>query len=423
VLIAVMITWMARGLLLALEAVLALPLLYLAVLSVAALAGARRRAAELPTAELPTAETPRIALLVPAHDEAAVIAALLASVGALEYPVARRDVYVIADNCTDATAQLAREAGVPGVRVCERHDLDLRGKGYALRWQLQALEEAGERYDGYLVVDADSRLSPNFLRAMAAGLARGADAQQGQYRVQNDAASWVAGLRAIAFALFNHVRPLGREALGLSVGLKGNGMCLSRRVIERQGWDSYSLAEDAEHHLALVAAGVRVRYVPRAVVTSAMPTDLRQASSQQQRWERGRLVLARAYAAPLLRGAWRMRDLAHLDAIAEVCLPPLSVLAGALALVLGLALVLRWAPGIAIAAGLVGLLALHGLAGVSLARLTPRAYLALAYAPLYALWKIGVYLRAAVQRGATIWVRTPRVAAAPADPAPHLTER
>jgi 1,2-diacylglycerol 3-beta-glucosyltransferase len=403
--------WFGRGLLLALEGMLALPLLYLAVLSLAALVGARRRAAPSP----PLAQVPRIALLVPAHDEAEVIGALLASVAALEYPQARRDVYVIADNCTDATARLAREAGVPGVRVTERHDLVRRGKGHALRWQLEALERAGERYAGYLIVDADSQLSPNFLRVMAAGLVRGADAQQGQYRVQNEDASWVAGLRAIAFALFNHLRPAGRSALGLSAGLKGNGMCFSRRVIEREGWGSYSLAEDAEHHLALVAAGVRVRYVPDAIVTSAMPVDLRQAETQQHRWERGRLVLARAYAAPLLSAALRERDPARLDAIAEVCLPPLSVLVGALALVIVLALALGWAPGLAIAAALAGLLALHGLAGMALAHLTPRAYLSLAYAPVYVVWKIGVYLRAAVQRGASLWVRTPRVAAAPGE--------
>jgi cellulose synthase/poly-beta-1,6-N-acetylglucosamine synthase-like glycosyltransferase len=219
------------------------------------------------------------------------------------------------------------------------------------------------------------------------------------------------------------LRPLGRSALGLSVGLKGNGMCFSRRVIERFGWGSYSLAEDAEHHLALVAANVRVRYMPEAIVTSAMPTSLRQARSQQQRWERGRLVLARAYAGPLLRGARRERDLAQLDAIAEVCLPPLSVLAGALALVSALALALRWTPGLVIAAVLVGVLALHGVAGMALARLTPRAYLSLAYAPIYVLWKIGVYLRAAAQKGATVWVRTPRVAAAPAEPSTPGTDR
>jgi 1,2-diacylglycerol 3-beta-glucosyltransferase len=419
VLISVMIAWVARGVLLVLEGALTLPLLYLAALSAAALARARRREAPLPA----LAEEPRIALLVPAHDEAAVIGGLLASVAALEYSVARRDVYVIADNCTDATARIARDAGAPGVWVAERRDLVQRGKGHALRWQLEALERAGERYDGYLIVDADSQLSPNFLRVMAAGLVRGEDAQQGQYRVQNEGASWVAGLRAIAFALFNHLRPLGREALGLSAGLKGNGMCFSRRVIEREGWGSYSLAEDAEHHLALVMTGVRVRYVPDAIVTSAMPVDLRQASSQQHRWERGRLVLARAYAVPLLRAAFRERDLARLDAIAEVCLPPLSVLVGALALVVVLALALGWAPGLAVAAALVCLLALHGVAGMALARLTPRAYLSLAFAPAYMLWKIGVYLRAAVQRGAALWVRTPRVATAPADPPAAAADR
>ncbi|HEV2235282.1 MAG TPA: glycosyltransferase family 2 protein [Ktedonobacterales bacterium] len=417
-----MLIWIARGMLLALEVALALPLLYLAVLSVAALIGARHLATSA-TSSPAAVDSPRLALLVPAHDEAEVIAGLLASVAALDYPVARRDVYVIADNCTDATARIARAAGVLGVTVCERRDTAERGKGFALRWQLEALEQAGQRYDGYVFVDADSQLSANFLRVMALGLARGADAQQGQYRVQQDATSWVAGLRAIAFALFNHLRPLGRQTLGLSSGLKGNGMCFSQAVIERFGWGAYSLAEDAEQHLALVAAGVRVAYVPAAVVTSAMPTSLRQAHSQQQRWEHGRLMLARAYAAPLVRGALRERDLTRLDAIVEVCLPPLSVLAGALALLIALALVLGWAPGLAGAALLTALLALHGIAGLALARLAPRAWLALVYAPVYVLWKTGVYARAAARKGGAAWVRTPRVAAAPGEPAAPAADR
>jgi 1,2-diacylglycerol 3-beta-glucosyltransferase len=98
-------------------------------------------------------------------------------------------------------------------------------------------------------------------------------------------------------------------------------------------------------------------------------------------------------------------------------------LAGALALVSVLALALRWSPGLAIAAALVACLALHGIAGMALAHLTPRAYLSLAYAPVYMLWKIGVYLRAAVRKGAAVWVRTPRVAAAPAEPSTPATER
>lgn len=406
-----------RALLLGSEALLALPLLYLLVLSGAALVGgwqARRpstmQAAHGPTWDQSTLPSgrPRFAVLIPAHDEELVIGGVLASVAALDYPAAWRDVYVIADNCTDATAEVAREAGVPGVQVCERRDERQRSKGHALRWLLEELERSGQRYDGYVVVDADSRLSPNFLSIMAAGLHAGAEVLQGQYRVENAADSWTSGLRAVAFALFNHLRPLGRSVLGWSAGLKGNGMCFSRSVMERFGWASYSLAEDAEYHLALVGAGVRVAYVPAAVVSSAMPTNLRLARTQQQRWEHGRLVLARAHAGKLLRGALRYGDLARLDAIVEVCLPPLSLLVGVLGMVVLVAVGLRWEPGLWVAGLLALALALHGLAGMALARLSLRAYGSLVYAPWYVLWKIGIYTAAALRKAEGPWVRTSR---------------
>ena len=409
----------AYALLIGVEAVLALPLLYLLVLSVAALAGSRRMPAaqviHAPDQEPDTSHhrLARFALLIPAHDEEVVIGDLLASITALDYPAACRDAYVIADNCSDATADVAREAGAPGVEVWERHNTQQQGKGHALRWMLEGLEHAGRRYDAYVIVDADSRLSPNFLRAMAHGLAQGAVALQGQYRVQNEVGAWTASLRAVAFALFNHLRPLGRAALGWSAGLKGNGMCFDRSLIQRFGWDSYTLAEDAEYHLALVCEGIRVTYVPEAVVTSAMPTTLRQAKSQQQRWERGRLVLAKMYAVSLARNALRHRDLASLDAVFEVCLPPISLLVGGLALAVAGAVTLRWEPGLIAAGMLVAAFMLHGFAGMRLARLSPRAYLALLYVPWYVLWKIGIYARAAVSRGTGPWVRTSRVATLP----------
>jgi cellulose synthase/poly-beta-1,6-N-acetylglucosamine synthase-like glycosyltransferase len=407
-----------HALLVSIEALLALPILYLLLLSGAALLAERRTRRTMSPGEggadeaAPAARVapgwPRFALLVPAHDEELVIGHLLDSIAALAYPAALRDVYVIADNCADATAAVARQAGVAGVRVRERHDDHQRGKGYALRWLLEELERTGQRYDGYVIVDADSQLSPNFLTAMAGGLSRGADAQQGQYRVQNATAAWTSGLRAVAFALINHLRPLGRSALGWSTGLKGNGMCFSRRLVERFGWEWYTLAEDAEHHLALVNEGIRVAYVPAAVVTSAMPTSLRQARSQQRRWERGRLTLARAHAAALVRGAWRHRDMARLDAIIEVCLPPLSLLLGLLALVVMAAVALRWEPGLVAAAGLVVALALHGVAGMILARLSWRAYGSLLYLPWYVLWKIAIYCGTARRSSDETWVRTSR---------------
>lgn len=399
-----------RGMVVLGEVALALPLLYLALLSVAALSRARRGSQDRVQAPAGTIPRTRFALLVPAHDEEPVIGELLGSIGGLDYPEALRAVHVVADNCTDRTAAVVRGAGLAGVTVWERHKPLLGGKGHALRWLLEQLEASEQVYDAYVVVDADSQLSPTFLTQMAAGMAHGAEALQARYRVANESGAWTAGLRAVAFALFNHLRPLGRLALGWSAGLKGNGMCFSRSVIERFGWGSYTLAEDAEYHLSLIDHGLRVRYVPEAVVISAMPTTLRQARSQQQRWERGRLILARAHGPSLVRGALRQRDLARLDAIVEVCLPPISLLAGLLALVTISALALRWLPGIEGALALVALFALHAVAGMALAGLAPRAYLSLLYAPWYVLWKIGVYAGAAVRRGEARWVRTDRAA-------------
>ena len=103
----------------------------------------------------------------------------------------------------------------------------------------------------------------------------------------------MAALRYAALAALHYLRPLGRARLGLSCGLKGNGMA-STPVLERYGWDWFTLAEDVELHLALVAAGSRVDFVPETTVLADMPVTLAQAASQNERWERGRLEMLRA---------------------------------------------------------------------------------------------------------------------------------
>ena len=398
--------WLLRGVLLVCEVAVLVPLAYLAVLSVAALVARSHIQRRSGAATERGRETPpRFAVLIPAHDEAGVIAEAVHSVASATYPPERRSIFVVADNCGDGTAAEARAAGAT---VYERRDEQQRAKGFALRWLLEQLEADGQRFDAYLVVDADSRLSLNFLGRMAETLASGALAAQGQYRVANGDGAWTAGLRAVAFALFNHLRPLGRSVFGWSAGLKGNGMCFSRDVIERFGWGSHSLAEDAEYHALLVAHGVRVVYVPDAVVASEMPTTLRQARSQQARWERGRLDLIRLCAVPLLRSFVRERNLAALDAAMEIALPPLSLVLGGALGCLAVALTLRWAPGLVLAVALLALLALHVVIGAALAELSRRAYLSLLCAPLYIAWKCWVYLAAFAGRGGGPWVRTER---------------
>src|SRR5258708_22372365 len=218
---------------------------YLLFLSVAACVGQARR--RRPTTTLHARH--RFAVLIPAHNEQALVGRLLDSLSALEYPAAQVDVWVVADNCDDATADIARARGA---HVLERFHATERAKGFALRWLLERLGEQQHNYDAYVVLDADSIVAPNFLQSIDAHLSAGSQVVQAYYSVLNVHASPLATLRYVALAAIHFLRPLGRSTLGLSVGLKGNGMCFTAPVLAQFGWNWFTLAEDVEFHLALV---------------------------------------------------------------------------------------------------------------------------------------------------------------------------
>jgi cellulose synthase/poly-beta-1,6-N-acetylglucosamine synthase-like glycosyltransferase len=397
----------ARALLLVAEIAAAVPIVYLCVLAVSAMLAARRRERR-PTADERAGVCPTFAVLVPAHDEEALVETVLASLCALDYPRTAYTVCLVADNCTDRTAELAR--AVESVRVLERHDPTRRGKGYALNWALHELEARQLHYDAYVIFDADSVVAPEFLAACAAELARGARAIQGCNTVLNALESPSTVLRWLALTLMNHVRPLGRNGLGASATLTGNGMCLSHALLARFPWEAFGVAEDYQYYLTLVAEGERVRYVPEAVVRSHMPTTFAQLQTQDIRWESGTPEMSKWRVGwRLLAGSLRARDAVRLEAVAELFTPPLSILAGWAVGMLPLALVLRSPLEIALAALLVA-----GLAGYTASALAithaPRAvYRALLYAPAYMLWKLWVQLVLSRRKAsAGQWVRTSR---------------
>ena len=398
----------ARGLLLLAEIVLALPILYLCILSASALLYARKRAEQ--KSALTRSEI-NFAILIPAHNEETIIGTLLQSLSELVYPKDLYTVYVIADNCTDSTAELVRNSG--WARVYERHDLSRRGKGFALNWMLQRLDEEQLMHDAYIVLDADSVVAPNFLQAMAHALGQGAQALQAHNTVLNTSASPSTALRWIALTLMNHVRPLGRNGLGASSTLTGNGMCLRRALLQRHPWQAFSTGEDYQYYLTLIGHGEHVLYVPEAVVRSEMPTTFAQMRTQDIRWE------ANVGAPPTWRVALRLlrsglsnRDLARIEAVVELLTPPLSFLVGWCFLVLLASLLVGTSPELL--AGLVlsaGLLCYIGTA-LYLLR-PPRAiYVALLHAPRFVLWKLWVYFVLRKSKKHTgEWVRTSRTGA------------
>lgn len=348
--------------------------------------------------------TRRFAILVPAHDEAASIGRVVRELRAQEYPRDRFDVFVVADNCTDATATIA---WAEGAIVHERTEPHLRAKGHALRWLLDRVRAHGA-YDAYVVVDADSELSRDFIARMNARLAAGALVVQAHYRVRNTTASDLAALREAALASLHYLRPLGREALGLSCGLKGNGMCFAAQVLDHGGWSSVGLAEDVELHLALVQRGVRTHFAPEALVRADMPETYAAASSQNLRWEAGRLSAVRSEVAHLLLDGLKRGSAMRLDAAIEQLVPPLSiaVTASVACALAGYALAspaVAWLGAFAAAAFIA-----HVILGMVAARSSRRTYGALLRAPLYVAWKLALYARAIVASPTQPWVRTRR---------------
>lgn len=368
--------------------VIALPFvaaaLYLALLALLALLPTRpsQRAAR---------SLRRFVLLIPARNEASRLPALAASIRALNYPPRLVSVLIVADNCTDDTAEVARAVGF---HVYERTDDTQIGKGYALAYGLAQITEP---YDAVVFIDGDCTVSASMLQAFNQRLDGGAEAVQAYYTMRADGESSTQAARGLALALVHLVRPLGKQRVGASAGLKGSGMCLTKRVVDTLGWNAFGLAEDIEQHVRLLQLGVPVAFARDAVVVGAAPRSLSGAREQHRRWEAGRVAAARRMALPLLADGVRRRSLASIDAGIELLVPPLSILSAVLA-VLFLAGVLLGSPVVAAAAGIGGAgLVVYVAAGFALQGLGWRRTLsALTSLPVFAAWKIGVYVQALI---------------------------
>jgi 1,2-diacylglycerol 3-beta-glucosyltransferase len=389
----------AEAILLACSAPVAVATGYLALL---ALLSARPRVPEPPAPRL------RFEVVVPAHDEARGIAATVASLLAMDYPRSLYRVTVVADNCTDETAARARAAGA---RVVVRDEPSVRGKGHALRHAFQVILAEGWA-EAIAVVDADTVVSPNLLRVLAARLDAGASAVQADYAVRNPGASWRTLLSAIALGAVHTLRSLARERLLLSSGLRGNGMCFSASLLRAVPHDAVSVVEDLEYGIRLGEAGHRVHYAFEAHVYGEMPAGERAAGTQRRRWEAGRWGMARLHARRLLVGALTRRDRVSLDLAIDLLVPPLATLVvlTTLGLVASAALWYRAGhlPGVAWAWLGCGLgLAGYVLRGWQLSGTGAQGLFALRFVPRYVAWKLALLRRRSAHADRE-WVRTAR---------------
>ena len=248
--------------------------------------------------------------IIPAHNEESVVANLVESLKNQEYPKELIDIYVIADNCTDNTAQVAKEAGAI---VYERFDSTRKTKGYALQWFLKQKIEENADYDAFFIFDADNIVDKNFTKNMNKKLCQGEDVVQGYRDIKNPTDNWITGGYALFYWMMHRLYHLSRYNLGLSALLNGTGFMVRFDVIKPEGWNTETLTEDIEFSLKRIIAGSKVGWATDARVYDEQPTGFKQSWSQRSRWTVGHIQCMQKYTGRLINGIKEHKDLKSID--------------------------------------------------------------------------------------------------------------
>ncbi|MFD2610978.1 glycosyltransferase family 2 protein [Paenibacillus gansuensis] len=251
------------------------------------------------------------AVLVAAHNEEEVVGALIENLQNLNYPKELYDIFVIADNCTDRTAEISKSMGV---RAMERHNLNLRGKGYAIEWMLKKLWGMKRSYDAVVMFDADNLVSKDFLREMNNDLIEGKRVIQGYLDTKNPYDSWISAANGITYWFCNRLWQLPRTNLKLSNFLGGTGMCFETKLLKEMGWGATSLVEDLEFTIRCIQRNVYPHFNYDAKVYDEKPLTFRASSRQRLRWMQGHFDVVRRYFLPLLWQGLKERSWVKLDA-------------------------------------------------------------------------------------------------------------
>lgn len=243
----------------------------------------------------------RFAVLIAARNEEAVIGHLIDSLQQQNYTAYDKqlcDIYVVADNCTDATAEVCRRKGV---HVLERFDGVHVGKGYALNWLLERIPT--QAYDAFLVFDADNLLAPDYLTEMNKTFSDGYQIITSYRNSKNYGDNWISAGYALWFLREARYLNEARMVLGHSCAVSGTGFLFSRQVLEAtRGWHFFLLTEDIEFSVDRVVAGEKIGYCPTAEFFDEQPTRFASSWRQRLRWSRGYLQVFRHYGRRLLRG-------------------------------------------------------------------------------------------------------------------------
>lgn len=348
------------------------------------------------------------AIIVPAHNEELLISHFCENMLQINYPPSLQKVFIIADNCTDETAEIC---GKYNVNVLNRFDSERKGKGFAIEWALEQIDL--NKFNAVLILDADTTVESSILNELNVMINNGSQAIQCYIKVPNRDESWFTQLifisRTINGLLYHHPK----YKLGLSSYLMGTGMCFKSSLLQEKKWTAFTLSEDWEYFAQLVEQGIKIDFALRAVVLQQESKSLQQATTQRLRWASGRFYVVRKLGLNLLFKGISQKDLVMADASLALIFPNLSLQINLIALALICSLLLPSSAFKAVAVvtslGLVGSLGLLLIAGIYLCGNYWAIFKAILIAPLFLVWKmvIDILCMTGLYKGKK-WIRTER---------------
>lgn len=247
----------------------------------------------------------RFAVVVSARNESSVIGNLISSIRNQNYPQELVDIFIIADNCTDNTAEIARSAGAI---VYERFNKEQVGKGYALDWMFNIIESeyADRNYEGYIIFDADNVLDPNYIAEMNKVFDNGYRIITSYRNSKNYDTNWITAGYSLWFLREARYLNNARMQLGTSCAISGTGFLVSADVIrENNGWIHHLLTEDIEFTTDSIIHGEKIGYCADAILYDEQPTKFSQSYTQRLRWAKGFYQVFRNYGAKLIKGIFK----------------------------------------------------------------------------------------------------------------------
>ena len=250
--------------------------------------------------------------IIPAHNEESVIGNLIESLNKQDYPKELYDIYVIADNCTDSTSEIAKNAGAI---VYTRNNDEEHTKGQALQWFLSKKIEENADYDAFCVFDADNIVDKDFIKNMNKKLCQGEEVVQGYRDIKNPTDSWISSGYAIFYWMMNRFYHLARYNLGLSPLINGTGFMVKFDVIKPNGWQTSTLTEDIEFSLQRIIAGRKLGWATDAIVYDEQPVGFKQSWSQRSRWTVGHMQCMSKYTKELINSVKEHKTLVTFDGL------------------------------------------------------------------------------------------------------------